>query len=543
MRAFVSDLGRFVATALGLAAAAAAQDTAFDCAFEPVEAWVPRWEAALARGAVQRPERPALLPAGRTSANSGSSSVFSTDHVFPFEDADGLLLTDFSDFEAVELMRDGANAVLANFGDEFDFVGFFTNFQPHHTIGTAFYRGIRNDVLGIRDPNGQPGELFDYHRLLGLDGERIQGLLMLWDINGTNWKPGDGPGTQGTRLALNHEFGHRFVCFLPPLAGGRALQGLGAGGCGTPSHWNRSVDGGGSAMQLPDWVGSNPAQLTPGLLRFNTDSRRLYSPTDLYLMGFFSPAEMDATNTQLRYMDGYDCTGTTHTGGTTSFSSQDVIAVAGDRVPDWMSSPKHFRTAWVMIHLPGDPPATEELEKVVGILVQQSQDYSLATYGRGSMRHVLYEDGDDVQPYGCGVNPDASLVHLGGRPSVTVPLVLGVDNPLGTQSPGSLPFVALSLAPANGYPCGPRIPGMGMSAVGAPGELLIDPSPANLQKPYYLNSAWLGPGQPQPIAIRIPPLPELIGTVLYAQGVLIDRFLPPGTGFQLTGAMRLTIGP
>jgi len=153
-----------------------------------------------------------------------------------------------------------------------------------------------------------------------------------------------------------------------------------------------------------------------------------------------------------------------------------------------------------------------------------------------------------IQPYqtpsyGCGVNPAGSLVLESGAPVIGGTLVLGLDNPLGTQGIGSLPVLALALAPdGNGPPCGTQIPGLGMAGPGAPGELLISIIPPNPVL-WFQGGSWSGPGSPAPVTIPIPLQAGLAGVTIYAQGALWDPSFTFGVGIGLTEAISFTIGP
>ena len=149
--------------------------------------------------------------------------------------------------------------------------------------------------------------------------------------------------------------------------------------------------------------------------------------------------------------------------------------------------------------------------------------------------------GGTVTAYGCGVNPAASLVVLAGAPTVGTTLTLGVDNPLGSQGVGSLPFVALSLAPSPGFPCGLVVPGLGMIGPGAAGELLVSitaPDP-------FLTLAgppWTGAGSPAPIDLAFPDDGGLVGLSLYTQGLLLDAAPGAAVPVGLTEAAVLDVG-
>jgi len=144
--------------------------------------------------------------------------------------------------------------------------------------------------------------------------------------------------------------------------------------------------------------------------------------------------------------------------------------------------------------------------------------------------------------YGCGVNPAGSLVLVSGEPSIGSTVVVGVNNPLGTQQPGSLSFVALSDTPDAAYPCGSLLPGFGMAGVGAAGELLIGLAPPN-PLAVVSGAPWSGPGTPAPVPLKIPSSAALLGFTVYAQGLLVDPFAPLDVVFGLTDGAELVIGP
>ena len=141
-------------------------------------------------------------------------------------------------------------------------------------------------------------------------------------------------------------------------------------------------------------------------------------------------------------------------------------------------------------------------------------------------------------PYGCGLNPPGSLTVLSGAPVLGSTLTLGLSNPLGTQPFGALPFLALAAAPDPAFPCGTPLPGFGMSAPGAAGELLLSLAPP----PFAVlgGPAWTGP--PAPIAIPVPAQCALLGAQVYAQGMIVDPTFALGSAFALTEGMELTLG-
>ena len=141
--------------------------------------------------------------------------------------------------------------------------------------------------------------------------------------------------------------------------------------------------------------------------------------------------------------------------------------------------------------------------------------------------------------YGCGINPAGSLTVVSGAPTIGTTLTLGVDNPLGTQAVGSLPFLTLAFTPDPSFPCGLPVPGFGMAAPGAVGELLIGFLPPN---PFatIAGTAWAGAGSPAPIPVVFPNNPALVGFSIFAQGILLD--IGGAIPFGVTEAAELSIG-
>jgi len=233
----------------------------------------------------------------------------------------------------------------------------------------------------------------------------------MWNIDSGVWAPGSGPAADITRLALAQEFEHRFALFLPPLLTGEDLQGD-DGACGRTLHWNWKVDGQGSGMEISEWVGTSPAVLAASFVSFNTDiPGGVFSYTDLYLMGYVTPAQMDAGNSQLRYLQTSDCA-SNYSGAIKAFSSADLIAAAGPRVPSAANETHDYRTGWIVIHLPGAPPSAGQKADIVGILNQQQADWSLSTLGLGSMDNNL-------PPVATFANLGGGLAGLTGAPVFT----------------------------------------------------------------------------------------------------------------------------
>lgn len=391
------------------------EGSGLECGFRPAAEWMEELQAAYRGGEIPDPAGRIVPPVLRTvpPARGGPLLPLTHEDIFLFEDTNGLLLTDFSDGALFDLMIVAANSLLAVHGDNYDFVGYWLNFAPHHEIGAAFHLSFENDVMGIG------AELYQLRQESGLGGDHIEGFVMMWNVNSAHWQAGSGPEADYTRLVLCHEFEHRFGVFLPDLTDGRRVQG----GCGYEFHWNLKVDGQGSAMDLSEWVGSSPASLVTSF-GFNADiPGGAYSYTDLYLMGYVTPDEMDAGNSELRFMDNWNCLHPLYFGAVSHFSSDDIVDAAGPRIPDAASEDKHYRTGWIMIHRPGDAPDAAELDKAIGILEQNTADWSTSTLGRGTMDHSLEEASTAARDHLAVVSDEVHLAFPAPNPSATTTLV------------------------------------------------------------------------------------------------------------------------
>ena len=255
---------------------------------------------------------------------------------------------------------------------------------------------------------------------------------MMW--NQASWAADD-----TTMLVLGQELEHRFAMFLDPLLDGRAMQGTPAG-CGRSAHWNWQIDGQGSGMEIREWIGSNPAVLggdcAPGgffFICFNTDIGDsptglggVFSYSDLYLMGNVSPAEMDAGNSELRFMETSGCS-SNYNGAISTFDSSDIIASNGVRAPDSTTAQQDFRTGWIMLHLPGSPPTAGELNNVVDILNRWSETWQWSTLNRGTMNNTLQLSFSIVLPNGApetlvpnlSTTIDVQTINLSGQPDTS----------------------------------------------------------------------------------------------------------------------------
>lgn len=410
-------------------------DGAAWCEYRAPAAWLADVRAAVDAGevvdpAVQSANSPArVLP--RNIGERGWRPVTTSD-LFIVEDTGNALATtnNFGVFHQAVVAA--ANAVVLQHGDNFDFVGVFTTFDvPDPVFPLALYVGLINDVEGT----GQ--DLFDFRAGFGSIGRRVQGILMMWNLDG--WAAGDSDTALVTQLVLCHELEHRFGIFLRSLPGGRPLQGYAP--CGRTAHWSWQVDAQGGCIELRDWVGESPATAeyascfpVVGVpFCFNADVGMAsasvggaYSFPDLYLMGYATAEEMDAGASELRYLDG-GCD-SPNDGAISSWSSADLIAVHGPRLPNATDAQHAYRTAWVIVHPPGEPPTIGQQTRVVKILNQWADTFHWSTLGRGVMDQTL--------------KPPFAIVPIGEPPTALPPnaptrVALRVENQGGAPEPAS----------------------------------------------------------------------------------------------------------
>jgi PKD repeat protein len=144
--------------------------------------------------------------------------------------------------------------------------------------------------------------------------------------------------------------------------------------------------------------------------------------------------------------------------------------------------------------------------------------------------------------YGCDGGVRGSLTVLSGAPRLGTTLTLGVDNPLGTQGPGSRAYVWMSLKPDAARPCGTLVLNFGMAGAGALGEILVNRTSGVLIKT-VTGGLWSTPGTPAVVPIAMPTAISWIGSRLYVQGYLIDSRVTYGVRTGVTDALELLMGP
>ena len=357
----------------------------FVCGTRPPADYREAFEAAVARGEIADPKLKSMSSGNPPVLGSLYRDIASGIDLWLYPDVNNLLTTDFSDGALFDLMTDGANELISQHGDQFDFVAFWLSYGANHQIGAAFYLGLENDCGGIGAGfyNSRPG--------FGLSGVNTEGYVMMWNVS--NWQPGGSGIASFTRLVLGQEFEHRWGMFLNNIVvEGDVLELQGDdSACGRSAHWSFRTDGQGSGMEVAEWVGAGPVSRQGGTLNFNADNGGVFSYLDLYLMGYVSPQELDDSSSEMRYMTANTSCNSSYSGPITQFGSANIAAGNGTRTPPSSTSQKHYKTGWVMFYLPSSFPTQTKLDRAINILKQHENDWKFGTINRGTMDNSIDE--------------------------------------------------------------------------------------------------------------------------------------------------------
>jgi hypothetical protein len=320
---------------------------------------------------IDSPEELAMPAQGGNGGGGKKGLCMTPEHILLWEDTSGILLDPTASFdERNAFFGSAADALIQQWGDDFDFVTYWVDFEPAAGAGGAYFVHVYNDIQGI-------GRSFlDRRALYGVNSDRLEGFVVM---NNRHLLKGN-PNNDNT---IAHEFGHRWIAFVKETADGRRLLNQ------TNAHYNCKLDLGGGTLS-PEWRGF-PARQARAEYNVHTDGR--YSYLDLYLMGYVDAFEMDNSGAEHRYLDDND-TCARYSGPVSTLSSDDIIDAEGPRLPDSTTAQKHFRTATVMVHLPGQTPSKKSIDEVRGIMDAFGAEWPRNTLNRGTMDVQLFTDAD-----------------------------------------------------------------------------------------------------------------------------------------------------
>lgn len=257
--------------------------------------------------------------------------------------------------------------------DDYDFLFVFTTFEFDTGDAAAFHNILRNDTAGIGRPMLDVGAAFG-------SPARLQGYIDMAAMSRYTFSPGS-PTYHEVYDTLAHELMHRWgmeVHFVD-AAGHDSADLLGRDGL----HWSYFLDSDASLMYGNDW-----ALQGDGTFR-SIDTRHRYSPLDLYLAGFASPAEVHPF-VLIRAGTGGVATdlprlGATSEGTAETITIDQVIAANGPRIPSSINSQKVFSAALILLTRPGETVPIERLLDLERFRARAAQQMAQETDGRASL--------------------------------------------------------------------------------------------------------------------------------------------------------------
>lgn len=268
--------------------------------------------------------------------------------------------------------------------DNYDSIIVWTDFESDLDGAFAFEITVHNKVEGIGS------NIFDDSSLWGSTG-RLESFLFMGNINRYPPDPHqrvNGAGGRPTTLGLlAHEFGHRWLARVRFDHDGRASEEL----LGRQkAHWSFFLDSDASFLE-----GNDVIEEAEG--RFKTvEAVARYSPLDLYLMGLapveevapFFVVENGAGLTTIGMQvtnESSPQTNVAFTGTKRTVLLDDILRIEAARRPDFHSSPKSFRQAWVLLHRNGHAPSAELIAQLDTIRNAWRPFFRQMTLGRGSI--------------------------------------------------------------------------------------------------------------------------------------------------------------
>ena len=268
-----------------------------------------------------------------------------------------------------------------NYSDRYDFILSFTNFPlgTEHPFAASISTRLDEKGIGLET---MP-EMYDFQKsyegdishLFGSKGE-LDGVIMMnhleqypqdpfyfYSLKGVN----DQTGTLSPLYTFAHEFGHHWLVnirypspsdsdFYYPC---NDAQGV---------HWNFYFNSLGSPLKGNHIIQVSKNQFSTLPLTYP----HFYSTLDMYLMGFIPKDQVKPTfyiedpiddnpydKTRQWQVGGLTITGTKH-----EVSIETIVQMNGERYPDFESSQKHFRIAFIVFTLENTILKEEDRQKI-----------------------------------------------------------------------------------------------------------------------------------------------------------------------------------
>jgi subtilase family serine protease/flagellar hook assembly protein FlgD/Tol biopolymer transport system component len=302
-----------------------------------------------------------------------------------------------------EARREVAQDFFAKNSDTYDFLVVFPGFDTIlregdldglHTVG--LHTLVRNSVKGI----GKPGNYdigFQFH-----SPRRLKGYIDIGTLRPASPTKSDSDALQ----ILAHEVAHQWS--------GEAGQGLGLVGK-DGAHWSFFLSSDASVLLGSAWRDNKDATPTKKGTFTAVESRRRYSPLDLYLMGFMTPEEVPpfqlltpASGVSYSASDLPPAAGTTIEATPATLEVKNLISMLGQRNPTAADSPRDLRAAFILLVPRGQAATPAQLAHVERARAAWANQFFFLTRGRAFMQTERV----DRAPTGSWAGEDAGLQYL-----------------------------------------------------------------------------------------------------------------------------------
>ena len=279
------------------------------------------------------------------------------------------------------------NEFLTTHEDDYDFVSIFVTESLNFG---AFYSPLQNDTIGIGS------QVFDQTSQWGFGD--LEGFLFMNSVF-------DYLGSARDALFFGQEVGHRWGAYVRRSGGGRDMLGR------DDAHWNFYLESQNSTMEGNAWV-----EVEDGIFETDHMAEIGYSELDMYLMGFMDPEEVEdwflIQNPQiLRNQIGWDTGGSSApyyairayypeedvedlpairvAGNRLDISLEDVVAVHGEREPDFEESQREFNMAFVIMMPQSEAITFDEYLVVEDIAEELTTLWENMVRGEAVLNHNL----------------------------------------------------------------------------------------------------------------------------------------------------------
>lgn len=277
------------------------------------------------------------------------------------------------------------------YGDDFDTLYLWTDFDFDNGLGVANAFNVRNDIQGLGL------KLFDRGAIYG-SPSRLSTIIAMGDIV-RDWPSDPQAHMVGLNSAISivcHEQGHRWLSYVRFNSPDHDVKDdlLGR----ARSHWSflmdtRTTSDGSfsSLMEGNAWREGSGGSFTTAQTAVNYFNR-----LDQYLMGLLPPEEVppipfllvdEEAKAILRSKSPVLNFSLSARRGSTNVG--EIILWEGARVPDASQAPKSFRVAFVLLSERGSQPSGSTIDKLDRYRDALERYFSLATERRGSLDSSL----------------------------------------------------------------------------------------------------------------------------------------------------------